>query len=67
MPNRSTPDEREKLDHSAHPTTHRIEADLRSPGVDAGAKSLATPGVGLDNRGVPPMPRIHDHPVEHPS
>ena len=35
MPNRTTTDEREKLDHSAHPMTHATKDDLRAPGGGA--------------------------------
>ena len=32
MPNRTTSDERDKLDHATHPTTHATPDDLRAPG-----------------------------------
>jgi hypothetical protein len=42
MPNRTTDDDREKLDHSSHPTTHATKNDLRAPG---GGASEAPPPV----------------------
>jgi hypothetical protein len=38
MPNRTTTDERDKLDHSTHPTTRPTKDDLRAPGGGAAAK-----------------------------
>jgi hypothetical protein len=32
MPNRTTLNERDKLDHASHPTTHSTADDLRAPG-----------------------------------
>ena len=32
MPNRTASDEREKLDHSGHPTHRSVSGDLQSPG-----------------------------------
>jgi hypothetical protein len=43
MPNRTTDDDRDKLDHSSHPTTHATKNDLRAPG---GGASEAPPTVG---------------------
>ena len=39
MPNRTTADESEKLDHSSHPTTHATKDDLRAPGGGTGEPS----------------------------
>lgn len=35
MPNRTTDDERDKLDHSTHPTSNATGDDLRAPGGTA--------------------------------
>jgi len=40
MPNRTTLDERDKLDHSSHPTSNATKDDLRPPG---GANELKPP------------------------
>jgi len=36
MPNRTTPDERQKFDHSSHPTTHSTPGDLHAPRAGGG-------------------------------
>ncbi len=36
MPNRNADNEREKYDHSGHPTQSREESDLKAPGSSAG-------------------------------
>jgi hypothetical protein len=49
MPNRNADNEREKYDHSGHPTQSRQESDLKAPGSpprsvpDPGAKTGAKP------------------------
>jgi hypothetical protein len=35
MPNRTTFNEREKVDHSSHPTDRATKDDLQAPGGDA--------------------------------
>ncbi len=44
MPNRTTDDERDKLDHSTHPTSKATGDDLRAPGGTAGQRPLADSG-----------------------
>jgi hypothetical protein len=42
MPNRTTDDEREKLDHSTHPTSKSTPDDLNAPGGGAGQRRPGT-------------------------
>jgi hypothetical protein len=61
MPNRNTDDEREKLDHSSHPTSSATEADLNAPGAGAAGKE------GSDDLQPPPddEDRIRDFYARH--
>ena len=46
MPNRTSTDEREKFDHSGHPTTHPLSSDLRTPTGGTERPSEAEPSRG---------------------
>jgi hypothetical protein len=51
MPNRTTSDETDKLDHSTHPTTHATKDDLKAPG---GGTTGAKPEDKLIKKSEPP-------------
>lgn len=51
MPNRMTDDERDKLDHSTHPTTGATKDDLRAPGAGAAEKPNGNKDPLESNRG----------------
>ncbi len=50
MPNRTTADERDKLDHSSHPTSRATRDDLRAPGGANQQESEPAPPPDDDDR-----------------